>query len=201
MRVEMSELNQLLEAIKEKNLSIPEVISLIQNRKTEAHPQPQPQPAEDISLTVDYGQTLKQMIDAGKYDWAQREVTEKFFPLRVELFLGEKIAVSTNEKITVSTKLFYFNHSISSEDVIIEMGKSGYRPATLPELLALGIKYPDLQYRFPIIALGSVWHRDIGGRRIPVLTVDVCDSAKRELILGLFESEWKSGVRFLGTRE
>ena len=36
-----------------------------------------------------------------------------------------------------------------------EMSKAGLRPANIYELLALGLKYPELKDKRPIIALGS----------------------------------------------
>lgn len=188
MQIETSELQQLLAVVEEQNISIAEAIERIKgnsNGKAEA----QPQPAEEITLTVDYGRTVKQMIKAGKYNGVNSDITEKNFPLPTELI---------GQKTSVSGKLFHFGKDISSEDVIFEMDKSGYRPATLPELLALGEAHPDLQRQFPIIALGSVWRVAAGSRIVPALAVD---GYGRKLHLFWFGPAWYVICRFFGVRK
>lgn len=139
---------------------------------------------KEIKLTVDYCQSLQQMIVSGNYGWTNSDITENNFPLPTEFL---------DKKITVSTKLFHFNRDISSEDVIFEMEKVGYRPATLPELLALGKTYPELQKDFRIVALGSIWDA-YGLRGVPIL-----DSGReRWLNLGWFGNGWVNRHRFFG---
>ena len=47
------------------------------------------------------------------------------------------------------------------------------RSATLPELLAFGAQYPELQRRVQrIIALGSEWRSEEGGVYFPILSGD-----------------------------
>lgn len=186
MNIETSELQQLLEVIEEKNLSIPEAIDLIKGNNTIDK---QTKSTEEISLTVDYNQTVEQMIAAGKYDWKNSDITEKHFPLPAEL---------SGQKTAVSSKLFHFNRDISSEDAIAEMDKAGYRPATLSELLALGTKHPELQRQFPIVALGSLWRLAFGLRRVPFLLVD---GVERRLGLLWFDYDWYAYYRFLGVRK
>ncbi len=186
MNIETSELQQLLEVIEEKNLSIPEAIERIKGNNTTDE---QVKSAE-ISLTVGYSQTVEQMIAAGKYDRKNSDdITDKHFPLPAEL---------SGQKTAVSSKLFHFNRDISSENAIAEMDKAGYRPAILSELLALGAKYPELQRQFPIVALGSVWHDADGDRVVPCLSVD---GGERELGLDWCGVGWDADCRFLGVRK
>lgn len=189
MQIETSELQQLLTAVEEENLSIAEAIERIKGSNGKAEEQ-QPKPAEEIiSLSVNYGRNVKEMIKAGKYDWENSDITEKHFPLPAEL---------KGKTTTISGKLFHFDRSISSEDAISEMDKAGYRPATLPELLALGEDQPDLQRQFPIIALGSVWSGAFGRRGVPGLNVG---GYERKLSLYWFAYDWIAVDRFFGVRK
>ena len=78
MEVDESELQQLLEAIDNKKLSIPEAIVLI-NGKTENN---KPLPStDDIKLTVDYSKTVEQAVADGKYDYKNSDITVKNFPI------------------------------------------------------------------------------------------------------------------------
>ncbi len=183
--IKKSELQQLLEVIEKNNISIPEVIELVEGKAKEE----QLKSEEEISLTVDYGQDLKQMIANGKYGSCNYDITEKNFPMPTEL---------VGEKVVVSAKLFHFNHVISSEEAIAEMEKEGFRPATLAELLALGEAQPDLQRQFPILALGSVLRRANGTRHVPYL--DVLGD-KRNLYLLPFGADWHYTCRFLAVRK
>lgn len=130
-------------------------------------------------------QSLAEAIEAGKYDWKNDNITVKNFPPSAN-DIGEKDVV-----------LFHFNRDISSDDVIAEMDKAGYRPATLRELLALGARYPKLQKEFPIIALGSSCHLD-GYRRVPALW---CGGYGRCLVLYWFAGDWLVGSRFAAVRK
>ncbi|MCR4280067.1 MAG: hypothetical protein NUV82_01420 [Candidatus Komeilibacteria bacterium] len=144
---------------------------------------------EVFTLVVNYDQTLKKMIEAGKYDLVNRCITEENFPLSNEL---------AGKKTSVSAKLFHFDRSISSEDAISEMDRAGYRPATLAELLALGEAQPELQRQFPIIALGSVWRDAYGDRDVPELSVD---GYERRLFLDWFDRDWDARCRFFAVRK
>lgn len=71
-------------------------------------------------LTVDYSRILKRMIATGKYDWVNRDITEKNYPLPTSL-LGQKILIPS--------KLFHFNREISTKEASAEMNKVGSLPA------------------------------------------------------------------------
>ncbi len=186
MKIETLELQKLFEAMEEKNLSITDFITLIQQGKSESV---EAKPlAKEFDLSVDYSRTVQEMINVGNYDWTNRDITEKHFPLPVEL----------NGKQAVSTKLFHFDRSISNKDAISEMDKAGYCPATLAELFALGEAHPELQKEFPIVALGSVWRPAGDDRYVPVL---LFDGNERRLFLSWFGGDWGDVCRFLGVRK
>jgi hypothetical protein len=87
---------------------------------------------------------------------------------------------------------------MTSEQVIVEIDKAGYRPAKIEELLALGEAQPDLQRQFPIVALGSVWRDSDGSRYVPYLS---SSAAERGLSLHCFGRDWSGLYRFLGRRK
>ena len=87
---------------------------------------------------------------------------------------------------------------MSSKEAEKEMEKAGFRPATLPELLALGRDYPDLQKQFLIAALGSVWRHPAGSSDTPLLE---WDGGGRDLGLHWLEGDWRGGCRFAAVRK
>lgn len=139
-----------------------------------------------LVVTVDYAMTLPQMIAAGKYDWVNSDITQKNFP------------IEPSGAVEVPLELVDFGRSVGSDEVLAEFDRRGLRAATLPELLALGAAYPDLQRQFPIVALGSVWQDRDGDRLVPVLGVD---DDGRDLGLDWFEREWHDDYRFFAVRK
>ena len=99
-----------------------------------------------FSFVVNYTRSLRDSVVAGRYEWVNDKVVEDQFPPSK----GEQ------GRKKQCFKLFHFKKEIESQEVIREMTMNGYRPATLRELLAFGEVNPNIQRRFPIIALGSV---------------------------------------------
>lgn len=105
------------------------------------------EPADTYKVTVDYNQSLAEMVAAGKYDHVGKLITPEYFPHDRNCLTEE-----------VEIYLVCLNRGASRDDeAIAELDRMGFRPATLQELLALGAAYPDLQRRFWIVALGSGW--------------------------------------------
>lgn len=128
---------------------------------------------------------LKGLIDAGKYDYVNPNITEAKFPVPADFVLGS------------DPKVFHFNCDISSEKAIEEMDKVGYRPAMIWDLLDYGAENPEEQRKFPIVGLGSVG--EVGGRRsVPCLGLGV---SGRFLNLSWFDRGWRARCRFLGVRK
>lgn len=185
MKIKTSELQELFKLMEEKNFSITEVISFIQgkNKITKVELKPL---VKEFDLVVDYSRTVREMVNAGNYDWINSDITEKNFPLPTEL---------SGKKISMSSKLFHFNKDISSEDAIFEIKKAGYYPATLAELLALGENHPELQREFPIVGLGSVLYNVIDFKPVPVIC---SNDNERKLSLPWLDREWSDDYLFLG---
>lgn len=134
-------------------------------------------------VIVDYDRSVEEAIKAGKYDRINYEITSKNFP--------------SNRKGTVETEiiLFHPNRYILYKEVICELGKSEFRPAELPELLAFGATYPDVQRKFPVVALGSIWQRPHSCGNVPCLYSHY-HSITRTLSLRWFNDGWIPRYRF-----
>ena len=140
---------------------------------------------DEFQFIVDYGMDLAMMISVGRYDWVNRDITTDRFPL------------NGSGKTKVDAKLVYFGYNISSENVVKELDKKGFRPATIEELLAFGVTNPEIQRQFPVVALGSVCKVD-GDRVVACLFRSV---SGRSLDLGLWHGDWLDYFRFLAVRK
>lgn len=121
--------------------------------------------------------TLKSLIKAKKLDYVNFNITAKNFPAPKE--------------IGTDFKLFHFDKSIASEDVIKAMEAEGYHPADLYELLSFDWNGTDW-----VAALGSVCEVD-GYRVVPHLDGG---GSGRGLGLGWWVDGWDSLCRFLAVR-
>lgn len=137
-------------------------------------------------VSVNYDQTVEQFIKAGKYDWFNDDVTSLHFP--------------SNEKDVAGVLVYLvnFNRDISSEDAVRELDRQGLRPATLKELLALGVAQPDLQRNNPIVALGSTWCSSAGNLVVPFLG---SSEGGRFLSLIRLGGGWSSSWQFAAVRK
>ncbi len=137
-----------------------------------------------VNTTTKVVLTLTSLIEVGKYDWVNSDITEARFPMPENFTLGAE------------PKLYHLNRNISSEKAIEEMAKDGFRPATIWDLLDFGAKNPELQRQFPIVALGSVC-------RVSVRRFVAClgrDDSGRSLNLDWYGRGWGGGGRFLAVR-
>lgn len=132
-------------------------------------------------VTVDRDKKLKAMIEAGRYDYANSDITDKHFP------------VEGSGTVEIDIELVHYGRDMSTDAVLKDLDARGLRPAKIEELLALGATKPELQREFPIIALGSVWQDLHGDRDCPCL--DGLGSG-RGLHLYWFGGGWGDGCRF-----
>lgn len=122
-------------------------------------------------ITVDYHQSFTDMLAAGKLDKMNEHITAENFPITGEGRVSTKIILVPSSGYT------------ETDYVAKELRRVGLRPATLPELLAFGAAYPDMQRHFDIVALGSKWTDPSRNHcYVPFLTV-VLDNMERELCL------------------
>ncbi len=137
-------------------------------------------------VPVDETISVEEAIKLGKFDWANDDITSKTFP-----------KLKDGKKVDKEVAIFHFNKSISSKDAIAEMDKAGYKPATIQDLLGLSVKEPNLQRKFPIVALGSVC-KLCGRRRVAYLSES---GSRRRLSLDWFVEDWRARYRFAGVHK
>lgn len=144
--------------------------------------------AEVFQVVVDYGRMIADMIASGHYDWVNPDITQDHFP---------PITIGGEGTIELKAELIHFGKTMSTDNVLIDLDRRGYRPATLSELLAFGAKYPEKQREFPVVALGSVWTNSDGNRYVPCLYED---DSERGLSLDWYDVVWDD-YRFLAFRK
>ena len=144
---------------------------------------------EQIVLSVDYGQTLEQMIAAGYYDWTNSDITQARFPI-----VGDGVQ-------QFEAKIFHFDCNISSEKAVKEIETADianpWEPGKIEHTLSFGTKFPEEQRKYPIIGLGSV-AKISGLRSVPSLDGD---GTERGLGLGWWDFDWFGFCRFLAVRK
>jgi hypothetical protein len=138
-------------------------------------------------FTVDYSQTLEQMIAAGHYDWTNDKINAQSF------------SIEGTGAIEFEAVLFHLYKDISFSFQIIkgQIEEVGFEVGKIEHILSFGASYPEEQRKFPIFGLGFV-----GGvhseRR--VLCLDRGGS-KRGLNLPRWSNDWPVHSRFLGVRK
>jgi len=137
-------------------------------------------------VSVDYGRSVEDGVEAGQYDWSNSDITSRNFPTKRK---------GTAE---VAVELVHFNRCISTEGALKNLDSMDMRPAEIHELLAFGEKYPDVQRKFPIVAPGSVWQYRHGDRKVPCLSRD---GSGRDLDLRWIGDAWDELCRFAAVRK
>jgi len=102
------------------------------------------------SFSVDYGRSVDDGVKAGRYDWVHSDI------------ISRNVPTVRKDTAEIAVELVHFNQCISIRDALRELDRMSFYPAELHELLAFGEKYPEVQFKFPIVTLGSVFR---GGHR------------------------------------
>lgn len=136
------------------------------------------------TLTVPADLPFAERIVRGRYDWTNSDLTEKKFPVTADQ-VGEW-----------EWKPYHFNNTIDSNEAVHLIQKDGFQPGQIGHLLAFGEAYPEEQWKYPIIALGSVAEVSLI-RYVPVLWGG---GNGRGLGLGGWGVGWGAYFRFLGVR-
>lgn len=139
---------------------------------------------------VNYNLTVAEMVAAGKYDWANSDISFEHFPPDPSRPMTESVCV----------EIVRYGCPMSNEDIDRDFEKRGLRNATLPELLALGAEHPDEQRNGAIAARGSVWHGSLGDRGVAYLCRAAAGSG-RGLDLRWIERDWQRWWRFAAVRK
>lgn len=130
------------------------------------------------------------MIYADRYNRLRNEnITEDKFPVKGEGCVEFEYA------------FFSFDHPISSKDAVVQITTSDsenpWEPAKIEHLLAYGVKNPEVQRKYLIIALGSIGEVD-GKHRVPYL---YGSGAGRWLSLDFWGCDWNDNPCFLAVRK
>lgn len=137
-------------------------------------------------VVIDYGKSVEEMVVYGNYNWSNPNITSKNFPL------------SGTGNVSVSLELVHPNKPASTREVSDYLEANGLRAATIEEMLAFGMAYPEIQREFPVIALGFSWVASGGDRDVPYLGRGRSD---RELDLRWSGHGWGDVCRFLAVRK
>jgi len=170
-------LKQGVHAAFEPFLRNPNTASLITSRD---HP-------SQLDLEIDFqgGRTLRALLEKGKYDWSNEDVSDEHFP---DISYGSR---------TVRLQLLDFGKVISSDEVLEECQARDLVPANPAELLALGAAYPTLQAQFPLVALGQSWRLPNGDEMVVCLAWH--SMLRRVHLLCKMRRDWPAHCRFVAT--
>ena len=137
-----------------------------------------------IKIIFNEIQSFSDSIVPLKFGYVNPNITEQNFPMQ------------QGDNDPMEYKVFHFGRSISSENVIKEMEKENYRPATLRELLRWAKDNWNGLDR--VISLSQIWLDAVGSRYVAGLVLDL---GKRGLDLRWFVRGWHDGHRFLAVRK
>jgi hypothetical protein len=181
-------LQSLLEKVKKRGYSDDEILRVaatqgdqLLDKFADAIAQAARQPREEFPLTVNYDLSAEAAIEAGAYQAVNEAITSKNFPSK------------RSGQAELAMVLVRFDHRMSSPDVVRELEQEGLRAAELSELLAFGASYPEVQRKFSVVGLGSVWRDRKGYGNVPCL---YAASEGRYLDLHWWDDGWYSYSRF-----
>lgn len=133
--------------------------------------------------------TLADMVAAGRISRVSRSITEKNFPVKPERFTTEGV------------DLVHYDHLMSTKDVLADLDRRGFRPATIEELLA----YAEQSWHGEdwVFALGSSWIGAVDARRHSFFPYLYEDDGVRGISLewDLPVHRWGPSDRFLAVRK
>ncbi len=102
-------------------------------------------------VTIDPTKSYAELIVAGKYNYADRWVSEKNFPEA-----NENPTYSVLTEIQVEVICLNLDKTLTLRKVERYLNRRKLRPATVRELLAFGAQFPDAQWDGQmLVALGS----------------------------------------------
>jgi hypothetical protein len=181
-------LQSLLEKVRKRGYSDDEILRVaategdkLLDKFADAIAQAARQPREEFPLAVNYDLTVEEAIAAGDYQAVNSSITGKNFPAQ------------RSGRAELAIVLIRFDHRMSSPDVLRELDQEGLRAAELPELLAFGAAYPEVQRKFSVVGLGSVWRDRKGFGNVPCL---YAASEGRYLDLHWWDDGWYTYSRF-----
>jgi hypothetical protein len=186
-------LETLLEKVKKRGYSDDEILRVadaqgeqLLDKFADVIAQAARKPRESFPLKVNYDLSVEDAVAAGDYQAVNAAITSNNFP-RTRKGQAESEIV-----------LVRFEHRMSSPEVIHALDEEGLRAAELPELLAFGATYPEVQRKFSIVGMGSVWRDRKGYGNVPCLYTA---SEGRYLDLHWWDDGWYTYSRFAALRK
>jgi hypothetical protein len=186
-------LQTLLEKVKQRGYSEDEILRVaadqgdqLLDKFADVIAQAARKPREAFPVAVNYDLSLEEAIAAGDYQAVNADISAKNF------------SWTRTGKADVEIVLVRFDQRMTSENVIRELDEEGLRAAELPELLAFGAGYPEVQRKFSVVGLGSVWRDRKGYRNVPCL---YAASEGRYLDLHWWDDGWYTYSRFAALRK
>ncbi|PCI20879.1 hypothetical protein COB64_01310 [Candidatus Wolfebacteria bacterium] len=134
--------------------------------------------------------SFSEVMDSAKFAFVDESINADDFSSK---------ATGSSRKDTVL--VIYFGRIMSSKSVIAKMSYAGIYPGTSNPLFVVGAQYPELQKKYPIVALGSVDET----KMLPVLEYNSRitneEEAKtmdeRDVILVAWDGQWAAEARFI----
>ena len=130
---------------------------------------------------------------SGAYDADVTEMARNRYDYVNENLKTKNFLTTRSGKFDIIIELVCFKLSMDSARVLAEISRLGYRPVEAREILALGMRYPDVQLDFPIIALDQPWVDYMGNRRVVYLDRY---GKKRNALLIPYDVDWNDNCRF-----
>lgn len=141
---------------------------------------------DTYTVTVDETMSVEDLVKLGEFGFDNPDITTERFQ-----------SLKKGQKLDKEVFLLHFNKDMSYEAVIDQTDKFDFKSANVWDLISLAMKEPDLQRKFPIVALGSVCGLGVN-RRVPCLSEG---SSGRSLCLDRLIGDWGNRSHFLAVRK
>jgi hypothetical protein len=135
-----------------------------------------------FELGIDYGVHLAEMIRGASFGDVDPAIVRA--PVPTELGV-----------VQVTTRLINLDRTLDGQMATNLLDVSGFRPATLAELIAFATHYPWALYQATIPALGTQVPAIAG--ESPLVPVLVVEKSATRLVLERFHDDWDRACRFL----
>ncbi len=106
---------------------------------------------ESFMIDFDPQAPLERLVAESGNDWVSGAISD----VPLETGLG-------SDRIVQEVGVAWFDTETPLAAALAAFAERARRPAGLRQLFAFNRRYPDLQRRFPVIALGSFWQRREG---------------------------------------
>ncbi|TSC83158.1 MAG: hypothetical protein G01um101419_204 [Parcubacteria group bacterium Gr01-1014_19] len=147
-------------------------------------------------VEVNFSLSLADMIKRGRYGAVNPKITDRHFPHPLDEKENKRV-----DSYSALCQLVHINHEVSLRRAMSQLARPGARLSNIWELLAFGIRYPEEQEKFPIVAAGSIFTKKYCGLNNAVPSLWVSHAYGRSLGLGGSSEECRFGAscRFLVT--